>query len=161
MVFVSVPVLYFGLLQKDYKSQDVKGANYQNNNPEKKGIGLIVNSRSGTWDLYKYVCKDENDCNSSLTSGKKLGISSGGEVQEYKVTLTPSSEWDTNNFLKVFVKPGWGSPERKFNINVLNSGESELKVVDMKDSGSTYEVLLIPLSRFKNEFLDIGSINDF
>jgi len=56
VVFMVVPVAFW-IISTNKNSEDVKGA--------KTGIsGAVIKiiSKNGSWDMYKYLCKDSTEC---------------------------------------------------------------------------------------------------
>jgi len=115
IVFLLIPVLFWGYSK--YKQRGfTKGAV-----SAKNGFAITITSNLGTWDLEKYLCKNKTDCLSSLTSGNKLETVSGGRTEESIIYVKYSSTYSDHSHMKIYVKPGWNSTMRDFEI--VNIGD--------------------------------------
>jgi hypothetical protein len=126
-----------------------------------RGNGILINivSKKGAWEMSKYLCEDISKCSESLTSGKSLAKTSGGGVEEQSVIVRPSNDWSSSEYLKIFVKSGWGSAERFF---VASVGENVRGSVIEKFNygGNTYEAVIVPIDLFRSEFVDSITFTD-
>jgi hypothetical protein len=123
------------------------------------GVYIVVNSNTGTWDLNSYLCKTKQECLESLTSGVKLETKSGGRALSYEVDLVYENQWSSYAFLKVFIKPGWGTQGRPFNVidpGTVKGASSEKINLD----NVTYEVVLIPVVDLKSGFFKGAEFSD-
>lgn len=151
--FLVIPVVYW-LVTFDKSSDNVQGV--------KTGIyGISINviSKNGAWDMSKYLCKDKEECLESLTSGKLLEKTSGGGVNDQSVTLRHSSDWESYEFLKIFVLPGWGSMDRNFEINPTEKYQG-LFVEPYPYSGKEVRALIIPTGGLNTELFEVATFTD-
>jgi hypothetical protein len=143
-LFVSVPVLYFTLVLKHPKTDNVRGVATEIASSE-GGVIVKVSSKNGTWDMFEFLCKSESECIQSLKSGKQWGVVSGGSTDGHEVLVEKSPEWKDFKFVKVFVHSAWGSISREF--SALPTSDSGLvKIVEISDSEGEHMVALIPIS---------------
>jgi len=152
--FLILPIAFFFLNTKN--GGNVQGAKTQAN---KKGIILKISSGNGTWDMMKYFCKTKDECLTSLFSGKIIDTTSGGIVEDSNVTVDYSSDWTNYEFIKVFVKPGWGSSTRTF--KVTSAGViPNVTIEKVTYGGINYNVILVPLNSVNGELLEAASFSD-
>jgi len=151
VLFLMVPLGFWFFYSRN--SQDnVKGANVSGIT---NGMYVTVSSTGGTWDLVRYLCKGRSECVGSLSSGLQLETISGGNAQKYQVAFSYESGWDQYAFLKIYLKPGWGSHERTFDIN--NIGTIPGTTVEVLDK---QQVVLIPLAPIKSGFFKSSDFSD-
>jgi len=146
-VFLVVPIAFW-LLYSGKNSDDVKGA--------KTGApGLIVKviSKNGSWDMFKYLCEDEEQCVESLDSGKFLDKTSGGGGEEQSITIRYSSDWQSYKFLKIYVGGGWNSSDRLFNVSVKDNIDGAY-IKDFSFGGKTYRAAIIPVDNLNSGFFN-------
>jgi hypothetical protein len=160
VLFVLTPVLYSLFVNKSASTEEVMGTSRLGTQEYDDGVGLYINSKYGTWDLLEYLCKDRDACESSLMSGKRVGSISGGIVENFPVRIAPDSEWDTNEYLKVFVRSAWGSPEREFNVDTTMDPQLDAKIAEIEYEGNIYNVLIVALEDFKSSFSNIAVFSD-
>lgn len=154
-MFLVTPVVFWLFTSKS-ASENIKGAK---NTGELTGVLVKIVSSRGTWDLNEYLCKDKEECLSTLFSGKSLDTTSGGVVDGKYISIKYSQEWDSYGFLKIFVKPGWGSVVRKFNAFLTSNTEGVLKD-NLVYGGSDYDVVLIPVNLVKTSLIEAASFSD-
>lgn len=154
-VFLILPIAFWFINSKN-SNENVQGVKTRS---DVKGVIVKVYSNYGTWDMAKYICKTKEECLSSLVSGKNLDTTSGGVVEEHFVTIEYSQDWNNYEFLKVFVKPGWGSQTRTFKTSVLG-GVSGVSVNRVSSGGANYDVILIQLNNIGGELLEAASFSD-
>jgi hypothetical protein len=155
VVFLMIPLGYWYL---NYRAsvKSVKGAKtleIQN------GVYVVVNSNTGTWDLNSYLCKSKQECLESLTSGVKLETRSGGRALGVEVDLIYEDQWSDYSYLKIFVKPGWGTQGKVFEI--LDPGVVKESSSERITSGNVeYEVVLMPIKDLKSGFFKGAEFSD-
>jgi len=160
-LLIFVPVLFWFLTNRvDFsKADNVRGASVVSEKYAKSGFGVSVVSKSGTWDLYEYLCKTKDECEVSLTSGKNWGIVSGGETTEHDVMIEASDEWKGYKYLKLFVKPSWLGSDNRY--RVIKSGDVLApEVVKFIDSGKEIETLFIPVSGLFDKYQKSAVFSD-
>ncbi|MFC1700358.1 hypothetical protein ACFLZ4_01785 [Patescibacteria group bacterium] len=119
-------------------------------------VGVIVEIDSdGTWGLSGYLCKTLEGCLSSLDAGEKVKTSGGGKGEGREVKLEYSGKWDEYEFLKVFVKPGWGSDSDDFNIEEFG-GTTSSAMHEVED----VEVGIIPLKDIRSGVFEVVKFSD-
>jgi len=153
--FLILPIAFFFLNSKNLNG-NVQGLKTQAN---KKGILLKITSNYGTWDMTKYFCKTKDDCLTSLFSGKIIDTTSGGVVENSFVTVEYSPEWNNYEFIKVFVKQGWGTSTRTFKAEDA-SVIPGVTIEKFTYGGTNYNVVLIPLTSVTGELLEAASFSD-
>ncbi len=153
--FLIIPIAFWFLTSKN-SDGNIQGAKTKGDS-----AGVIVNIKSsqGTWDLNKYLCKSEKECLESLVAGKSLETISGGVVENKLITIKYASDWDSYEFLKIFVKPGWGSTLRKFDASLVN-GVSEVYMESFVYGESDYDVVLVPIKNIKDTLLEVATFSD-
>lgn len=157
-IFLAVPLVYLFLSKNSSNNVDVKGASAQVE-VTKTGLGIFITS-GGTWDLFEYLCKDLDECSKDLMSGNRWGTVSGGAVQDFRVSVPSDSDWGSSKYLKIFVREGWGSMQRSFDLKLINSEEG-ISEKPFTYSGSEYKVILIELEKIKNKAIDIATYSDY
>lgn len=154
IVFMFVPVAFWVVSSNKENSDDIKGAT--------TGIsGAVVKiiSKNGSWDMYKYLCKDSMECLESVSSGKMVEKTSGGGVEDQLVNLGYSSDWSDYEFLKIYVEPGWGSIERIFSAS-KSYGFDNILVKNIDNNGNNYQVVLMPINILEQTNFEIVSFSD-
>ncbi|MDC0449000.1 hypothetical protein OAL67_00075 [bacterium] len=152
-LFVIIPLSYFLFVYKEgYSDPNVRGAKTNEVIPT-NGFSLQVTSKGGTWELYEYFCKTKEECLTSLMSGERFGNVGGGAVEDYDVFLTPDDSWEEYKFVKVFIRAGWGSTDRSFNL-------VGAEVLQVDYEGSTYNVLLVPVEDVLDRYYIAGKFID-
>lgn len=117
-----------------------------------KGFSILINS-TDTWDFFEYLCKTKEECENSLNSGKRNATVSGGATTNHEVVIAKSDDWNDFEFIKIYVRPGWGSRSNNFNLD-MNSLEKSLLNKSFFESQISHEVVLIPISMVDNTFVD-------
>lgn len=155
VLFISVPALFWFLSSRSSKT-DVRGVS---SIADINGVVVYVSSKSSTWELNGYACETKDDCLSSLTSGVKVNSISGGVSNKYEVILNNLSDWDNYSYLKLYVKSGWGSSLRVFNVSV--SGEiSSASIESVSDGNYSYDVAIIPLEAIRSGSFSVVSFSN-
>jgi len=119
-------------------------------------VGVVVEvTSSGTWNLSGYLCNTVEGCLSSLDSGEKVKTSGGGKGEGREVSIEYSNRWDEYGFVKVFVKPGWGS----------DSGGFEIEEFGGTTSSSAHEiegvsVAIVPIEDIKSGVFETVKFSD-
>ena len=158
---VLIPVLFWFVINGvDFsKSDNVRGTSTVNEKNIKPGLGISVVSKSGTWDLYEYMCKTKDECEASLTSGRNWGIVSGGETAGHEVMIEASDEWKDYKYVKLFVKPSWLGSDNGY--KVMETGGIPLsEIVGFTDEGKKIEALFIPVSSLFDKYRKSGVFSD-
>lgn len=153
--FLIIPIAFWFLTSKNTDG-NIQGAKTKSGSA---GVVIDIKSSQGTWDLNEYLCKNIDECLESLFSGKPLETISGGVVGDKFITIKYVSEWDSYEFLKIFVKPGWGSTIRKFNASLSND-VSGAYIERFIYGGSDYDVVLVPIKDIKDTLLEIATFSD-
>lgn len=161
-LLVALPVLFWVASNNFNFAQSADGSVKGTSTSQlssKPGLGITVTSEGGTWDLVEYACKTLDECNVSLSSGKRLGTVSGGIVENYQVTLLSSTDWDEYSFLKYYVRSAWGTGARGY--KVLNAGNlQDSKIYNMTSDDVNYEVVVSPLETAKKVFVKSAAFSD-
>jgi hypothetical protein len=110
-----------------------------------EGVYVKIISGKGSWDLFQYLCKTQDECTQSLSSGRKWESLSGGITEGSSKRLNYSDTLNGYQFIKVFVKSGWGSSDKNmFRVDVTSlSPEVEMVQIDGADA------VLIPVDVIK------------
>ncbi len=147
LAFILIPIVFWYVTFRD-GSENIQGA-------KTEAFGLLINvkSENGTWDMYKYICKDRGECLESLTSGKALGKTSGGGGEDQFVSLRYSPDWESYEILKIFVSPGWGSIERYFSAT-FNQDVAGSSVERFEQGGDEYTAVFIPVKILQNTLVE-------
>ena len=156
-IFLAVPVVYLLFSKNSSNNVNVKGASAQIE-VSKSGLGIYVSSQ-GTWDLFEYLCKDLDECANDLMTGNRWGTVSGGAVKDFRVSVPTDSDWGSSKYLKIFVREGWGSMQRSFNLNLINSEEG-ISEKSFTHGGSEFRVILIEIEKIKNKANDKATYSD-
>lgn len=151
--FIIIPVVFWVFTFGD-EPEDVRGVTTE-------GTGVLINilSKNGAWDMPKFLCEDISTCRESLTSGKPLEKTSGGGIEEQSIIIRSSKDWDSYEYLKVYVKPGWGTVERFFSTSMTDAVKGA--VVESFDyDGNNYEAVIVPTDLLRSEFVDSITFSD-
>jgi hypothetical protein len=153
--FVLIPLGFWFYSSQD-TSSEVRGAS---SSKEDRGFYVAVMSKGGTWDLNVYLCKDRAACVASVDAGYKLDSTSGGQSIGYYVPVKYQPFWNDYNFVKVFVKSGWGSAAKSYFI--VDIGEA-VGSVDTKinSDGFSQDVLILPIESVINSFVKSAVFSD-
>lgn len=147
ILFISAPFIFWALTSTE-DTPSIKGVSSKNMD---KGLMTGVSSSYGTWDMHQYLCKSKDECEETLMSGNRDVLVSGGETVRQDIPIVPEADWKDYTYLKVYVQPSWGSQDRLFNI----SGHENIpgsNVFEMKEGGSSYDVLVIPIQELTSGF---------
>lgn len=159
-IFVAVPVAFFFASDPASKDEEVKGVSNTNIQNYGSGVGFYLNSKYGTWDIFEFLCQDKESCTTGLMAGKRVNITSGGVVENKLVRIEASPDWDSNKYIKVFAKSGWGSQNRRFSVELTADPITDAEVVEIEYEGELFDVLIIPLQYFKESYSNIAVISD-
>ena len=154
VVFMTVPVAFCIISSDKKNSEEVKGARTGSS-----GAIIKISSKNGSWDMYKYLCKDSTECLESISSGKMVEKTSGGGVEDQFVSLGYTFDWSDYEFLKVYVDSGWGSIERSFSAS-KSSDFDNVVVQSIESGGKNYQVVLMPVSLLEQVNTEIASFSD-
>lgn len=150
-----IPLGYWYFVYKDSQN-NIKGAKVTG---FENGAYVAIDSKGGTWELNSYLCKSRSECLESLSSGTKLETKGGGHGQNYEVEVVYKNEWDNYDFLKLFVRSGWGAPSGHYGV-VDRGVVTGTSVEEIKSDGVSYEVVLIPTKELKNGFYKSVEFSD-
>ena len=151
--FIAAPFVFFIVNLKT--GSEVKGVSVPGYS---KGFSVVVNSSQGTWDLYQYGCVDFNECRESLFSGKKISMTSGGEPSSYTLPFVEAPKSGDISYVKFFVKPGWGSVQRIFSVDV--GSFSGAITAEFDAEGKAVNALVVPVEAFTAPHFIAGSFSD-
>jgi hypothetical protein len=154
-VFLILPVAFWFFNTKVDKGT-VQGAKVKS---DSRGVIIKVSSNYGTWEMSKYLCKTKDECLLSLTSGKSLDKVGGGVVENQDVAILYDQSFKDYSFLKVFIKPAWGSQARNFTASSIQG--SPISIDNVSSNNSEYNVVIIPMSSLENSLEDIARFTDF
>lgn len=154
-LFLIVPAAFWVLTSR-VPNENVRGISIKSN---AKGVLVRIDSNYGNWDMVKYLCKDKEACEVSLISGKGLDTTSGGQVKNRDVAVEYTSEWKDYQYLKIYVRPGWGSQVREFNVSKIGSVPG-MTIEKMTYGGSDYSVVFIPLDIISESLLPTVRFSD-
>jgi len=155
-VFLILPVAFWFFNTRVDKGS-VRGAKIKS---DSKGVIVKVSSNYGTWEMSKYLCKTKDECLLSLTSGKSLDKVGGGVVENQDVAVLYDQSFKDYSFLKVFIKPAWGSQARNFTASSIQD-LSKISVENISSNDYEYSVVIIPMSSLENSLEDIARFTDF
>jgi hypothetical protein len=147
VLIVATPVVAFMFLSK--KTDDnVKGAETFKADTNNE-LTLQVNSANGTWDLLEYLCTAKDSCDKTLESGKRWQTLSGGPTQDHEVIVSSSDDLKGYDFLKIYIRPGWGSANRKFAIQDKEN-ITPAQYANITDGTDNYDVVMVPIKGLDN-----------
>ncbi|MFA6981868.1 MAG: hypothetical protein WC243_02510, partial [Patescibacteria group bacterium] len=121
----------------------------------KPGFSVDVASNRGTWDLYVFLCEKKETCLEGLETGVRWITRGGGKTVDSEVFVEARNSWDKYDYIKVFVKPGWGSEERKF-TPVKENVPLEVQTQTIND----VETILLPTEVFAADFYKVAKFSD-
>ncbi len=106
LAFMIIPLGFWLSGARSITSGEVRGVASSGVN---SGTHLLIISNSGSWDVFEYLCKNKEECEKSLNSGKKLEAVSGGKTEGSTISLSYMESWKDYEFVKIYAKQGWGS----------------------------------------------------
>lgn len=119
------------------------------------GFSVDVISNSGTWDVYVFLCEKKDACLSSLNSGVRWITRGGGVTADSEVFVETADSWKKYDYVKVFAKAGWGSPDRKFTV------AQERVPVDVSiNEVEGVNVVLLPTEDLHTDFYKVARFSD-
>lgn len=152
LVLIMVPLIFW-ISTNNFNassSSDVMGvADAKDSN--KSGFSVTVNSDVGVWDLLQTACKTLDECKESVTSGKRVSTASGGVGYNNTVNVYKDPSWTDYNFLKLYVRAGWGSSTVGFNLEKAGDVPG-LEITNMSESSASYDVAIVPLTSLTSFF---------
>lgn len=154
-LFLIVPATFWVLTSKT-SNENVQGVSIKS---DTKGVLVRVDSNYGNWDMAKYLCKDKETCEVSLISGKGLDTTSGGQVKNGDVAVEYTADWKDYQYLKIYVRSGWGSQVRDFSVSKIGSVPG-MTIEKMTYGGSDYSVVFIPLDSIGETLLPTVRFSD-
>jgi hypothetical protein len=138
LAFLAAPLVFWYTNSRSVTQPSVQGAQSTNS---KEGTHIQVTSQNGAWDLVEYLCKTKDECTESLTSGKKWEAISGGVTSGSSIKINYSELWKDYQYLKVFVKPGWGTATKSYAV------KNEFGATDAQvHSFGNDQALILPVS---------------
>jgi hypothetical protein len=151
-LFASVPVMmWFYLSSKNANANpSVKGISSKESR-DSSGFLISILSEGGSWDLYQYLCKTNDECTKNLEGGLRWETISGGVTSGHEIYTEEMPEWDSYRYIKLFAKPSWGSSYRKFTFQVV--GEASSSMHWFKNGSEYIDTVLIPLEDIKEGLL--------
>lgn len=159
VIFAVVVIVGFGLfypLIKD-NSSDVKGTSVNEENTG--GMSIAIISRNTSWDLFQYLCKDEDECTKSADSGKRISKLSGDITDSKTIRIRPIPEWEDYSFLKLYVRPGWDVSSNGLNVSSKGDVPGTL-VYDFSNGNAKQTVLIVPTYPMLNQFFQSATFTD-
>ena len=148
LLFLVIPIAFWFFSTKRV-SDDVKGVE-----TDFSGLVVKVVSKNGSWDMFKYLCENRDQCAESLNSGKFLDKTSGGGGENDQfVTIKYSPDWKSYEFIKIYVESGWGSTDRVFKVSLSDSIPGSF-IGKFSYGERDYETVIIPVSVFNSGFFD-------
>ena len=154
-LFLIIPAAFW-VLTSNPSNENVQGVSVKSN---VKGILVRVDSNYGNWDMVKYLCTDKDTCETSLISGKGLDTTSGGQIANRDIAVEYTSDWKDYQYLKIYVRSGWGSQVREFNVSKIGSVPG-MTIEKMIYGGSEYNVVFIPLDSVGQDLLPTVRFSD-
>lgn len=145
LVLVLVPLIFWISTNNfnSSSSNDVMGTT-DSKLPNKPGFSVTVNSGVGVWDLLQTGCVSLEECTQSVSSGRRLATASGGSGVNNTVNVYIDPNWSSYEYLKLYVRAGWGANTQGFDIE--SSGELDnVEVVTMSESSTSYSVAILPI----------------
>lgn len=114
--------------------------------------GFSVNiSSSGPWDLYEYLCKDKEECVRSFSSGSVRTTMSGDTTLEHELVIPYSESWKDYDYIKIYVRPVWGTGQKDFLI--ADSSEQFSSFVSvLQQEELSVQSMIMPLEMFEQQF---------
>jgi hypothetical protein len=143
-IFISLPVLFLFLTTRQHDGS-VKGIS-DIETQKRNGIAIQIESTQGNWDLYEYKCNTKEECTSGLFNGVKVYMISGGKSSAQVIHVDKPIDLGDAKYIKMFVRPAWGSSTRSFKTTV----KPDLEIVETNISfdKSVYSVIIFPTSVF-------------
>ncbi len=151
--FIAAPFAFY--IASLRNNSEVKGASTPGYS---EGFSIVVNSSQGTWDLYQYGCADLDECRKSLFSGKKVSLTSGGAAKSYILPFVAAPDSEDIGYVKFFIKPGWGSAQRIFSIDM--GSFPGMEKAEFEAEGKKVNALIIPVKAFEDSHFTAGSFSD-
>jgi hypothetical protein len=147
LLFLLLPVIFLYTFNSN-SAINVRGTTSKIPN---NSLSVRVKSPNSSWDLQQYLCKHKDDCQTSLESGKRYATVSGGKTQNQLVIINRIENVEDYKYLKVFVKPSWGSNSSGYTVTSSNSlSVLSAEKLTVEENNLNYEILLIPLDSFSN-----------
>ncbi|MFZ2664398.1 MAG: hypothetical protein WAX66_03480, partial [Patescibacteria group bacterium] len=137
-IFLVLPVAFWFFNSK-VDEGIVRGAKTKS---DSKGVIVKVSSGYGTWEMSKYLCKTKEECLFSTSSGKSLDKIGGGVVESQDVAILHDPSWKDYSFLKIFIKPAWGSQAGQFTASLIqSSSRDQISIESISSSDYEYSVV--------------------
>lgn len=140
ILLLATSLVIFYSYNKSSNKNRVKGVS---NSINANGFSVNISS-SDNWDFVEYLCSDLDNCIKNSTI-------SGGAIDMHELIVMKDLNWNNASYIKLFAKPGWSSPKRKFHLNITNTTAKSTTVVD---DGISYDAVIIPIENISADFLD-------
>ena len=150
-LFLVFLVFYRGYV---FTTSGVKGVSSIGARNLKPGFGIEVVSNKGTWDMSVYLCKDKESCEVSLDSGLRWSTIGGGITPKKTVIIESQESWKDYKYVKVFVKPGWGSVNREFKASSENV-PLEARIESIKSAGQQFQTVIFSSFQIMSDFYKV------
>jgi hypothetical protein len=152
--FIIIPVVFWVFTFRN-NADNVRGTTVASS-----GVLVKIISEKGSWDMSKYLCEDISTCLESLTSGKSLEKTSGGWGAGQTLVIRPTSDWSQYEYIKIFVKSGWGSSERFFSASLSEDTIKGGSIEKFNYGGNTYESVILPVEILRSEIAGSVTFSD-
>lgn len=162
VLFLLLPLAFWTLRNNFSFSptfQNVKGASVKGDSFSRPGFSVAISSKNGNWDFVEYLCSSLDECNQSLYSGVRWGVTSGGATENHEIVVENSNEWGKYSYIKYFVRPAWSSMPRDFKVVSLGS-YPDSKVYTLSDGKENVEVVIAKLTSGDTKFYTASSFSD-
>ena len=162
VLFLLLPLSFF-VYKNNFSfsstSKNVKGASVEGDGFSRPGFSVSISSKNGNWDFVEYLCNSLNECNQSLYSGVRWGVTSGGATENHEIVVENTDEWGKYAYVKYFVRPAWPTTQRSF--KVVNLGTyPDSKVYTLSDGNEDVETVIAKLIPGDTKFYISSSFAD-
>jgi len=160
VLFASVPVMMwiFLSLKSSAQNPSVKGVSSKEGSTENAALVVNMTSKRGTWDLYEYFCTSIEDCTKAVDSGVRWETLSGGQTDSHEIMISEIPEWRSYKYIKIFAKPSWGAPYRKFDF--YYSGGGDVSVHAFNNKSEEVDAVLVAVQDVKSSLVKEVSFSD-
>lgn len=162
VLFLLLPISYFAY-KNNFRffstSQNVKGSFIEGDGFSRPGFSVTLSSKNGNWDFVEYLCNSLSECEQSLYSGVRWGVTSGGTTENHEVVVENADEFGKYAYIKYFVRPAWSSTQRNFKIVNLGS-YPDSKAYSLSDGSQNVEAVIAKLITGDTKFYKSSSFSD-
>lgn len=144
IIFISVPLVF--IYTSTRQNKNVKGAQTKISEIQ-NGFLVYVTSKANIWDLNEYLCVSEDECLSSLDSGKKWSVISSGPAQNHEIIVQATKEWDSYKYIKIFVKSSYAGVASSLKPELLS--QEGASVHEISYQNQTYSVVMVDIEKVK------------